>query len=80
MLLKKVLLTLAGILLAAAPVFAQSVNVEVVADDGSIFPTYPVDSRDGSLRAYLQAEHEARYGIRIKNNRHSGFLNQDFKG
>lgn len=69
MLLHKFLLPLAGLLLLfAAPVLAQSVGVEVADDDGHTFPTYPVDSHDGSWRAYLQAERDVRYGIRIRNN------------
>jgi hypothetical protein len=67
--LKNFLLPLAGmLLLAAAPVLAQSVSVEIADDGGYTFPTYPADSHNGTWRAYVQAERDVRYGIRIRNN------------
>ncbi|WP_417909501.1 hypothetical protein [Candidatus Electronema sp. PJ] len=69
MFLKTFLLVLSGLfLLIPGPAAAQSVNVEVVSDRGWIFPTYPISSRDNSWRAYVEAKHDARYGIRVINN------------
>lgn len=47
---------------------AQQVSVDIVSDRGWAFPTYPASSNDGSRRAYLEAQQDARYGIRIRNN------------
>lgn len=48
---------------------AQSVQVEVVSDDGWIFPAYPArGSREGSWRSYVEARRNARYGIQVVNN------------
>jgi hypothetical protein len=47
---------------------AQSpVSVEIVAADGTTFREFPVASRDGALRSYLQAERGARYQVRVHN-------------
>jgi hypothetical protein len=48
------------------------VGVEIVADDGSVFARYDLASRSqrGKLRAYLEAERDRNYGIRVHN--HSG--------
>jgi len=43
------------------------VAVEIVAPDGRVFREFPVDSRDGSWRSYLQAEKGARYEVRVRN-------------
>lgn len=43
------------------------VNIEIVAPDGRGFREIPVDSRDGALRSYLQAERGARYQVRVRN-------------
>ncbi len=70
MVLKNLLLPLASVLLlAAAPVFAQRVSVQVLDDNGSVFRTYPVNSQQpNSFRAYLEAKRDVRYGIRVRNN------------
>ena len=47
---------------------AQQVNVEIVSDQGWAFPAYPTSSNDNSRRAYVEAQKDARYGIRIRNN------------
>jgi hypothetical protein len=47
---------------------AQQVSVDIVSDRGWTFPAYPASSNDGSHRAYLEAQKNARYGIRIRNN------------
>jgi hypothetical protein len=64
---------LAGILLAFASAAALAneatpVSVEIVSPDGSTFREFPVRSRDGSLRSYLQAEKGARYQVRVRND------------
>jgi len=43
------------------------VVVEIVGQDGGTFREIPVNSRDGALRSYLQAEKGARYQVRIRN-------------
>lgn len=43
------------------------VSVEIVAPDGRVFREFPVDTRDGSWRSYLQAEQGARYEVRVHN-------------
>jgi len=45
----------------------SSVSVEIVAPDGRGFREIPVESRDGALRSYLQAERGARYQVRVRN-------------
>lgn len=68
----------ASLLAAAASLYAGAagahaaspVAIEVVAADGRAFREFPVDSRDGALRSYLQAEKGARYEVRVRN--HSG--------
>jgi len=44
------------------------VSIEIVAPDGRTFREFPVTTRDGSLRSYLQAEKGARYEVRIRNS------------
>lgn len=46
----------------------RSISVDIVADDGYQFPTYPTDSKGVTYRSYLQAEQDSRYGIRVKNH------------
>ena len=46
---------------------ASPVSIEIVAPDGHGFREIPVDSRDGALRSYLQAERGARYQVRVRN-------------
>ncbi|MCI5120452.1 MAG: hypothetical protein D3908_04505 [Candidatus Electrothrix sp. AUS4] len=67
--MKKIFFLLTGlILLCGSAAVAGNVSVEVVADQGYIFPTYPVSSSSGSYRAYVQAERNAQYGLRIRNH------------
>ncbi|MCI5141185.1 MAG: hypothetical protein D3909_05555, partial [Candidatus Electrothrix sp. ATG1] len=58
------------------PAAAGNISVEAVADQGYIFPEYPVRASAGTYRAYVQAEHNARYGLRIRNhtNRRVGLV------
>jgi len=35
---------------------SQPVTIEIVAPDGRTFREFPVDSRDGAVRSYLEAE------------------------
>ena len=63
----------AGVFLGAwagvAPAHSPSpVSIEIVGTDGHSFREIPVDSRDGSLRSYLQAERGARYQVRVRNS------------
>lgn len=46
---------------------AAPVSVEIVSPAGGTFREFPVSSRDGSLRSYLQAEKGARYQVRVRN-------------
>jgi len=67
--MNKVFFLLAGlVLLLVSTAAAGNVSVEVVADQGYIFPAYPVSASPGNYRAYVQAEHNARYGLRIRNH------------
>jgi hypothetical protein len=70
MFLRTLLLALVGLWLVATPgpAAAQDVSVEIVSDQGFIFPSYPVNSRDHSGRAYVEAQRNAQYGIRIVNH------------
>jgi hypothetical protein len=43
------------------------ISVDIVSDNGSIYPSYPVSSRDRSVRAYVEAIRNDRYGIRVTN-------------
>jgi hypothetical protein len=53
---------------AAAWAHAPSpVCIEIVGPDGQTFREFPLDSRDGALRSYLQAEKGARYQVRVRN-------------
>ena len=52
----------AGMAVAHSPV-----SVEIVAPDGRGFREIPVNSGDGVLRSYLQAERGARYQVRVRN-------------
>ncbi len=75
--MKKVFFLLVGlVLLLASTAAAREVSVEVVADQGYIFPAYPVRASPGTYRAYVQAEQNARYGLRIRNhtNRRIGLV------
>jgi hypothetical protein len=64
-----------GLLLAAGSLFAANalahssspVTIEIVGPDGRTFREFPVDSRDGAQRSYLQAEKGARYKVRVRN-------------
>lgn len=46
---------------------ASPVSVEIVGPDGRTFREIPVESRDGALRSWLQAERGARYQVRVRN-------------
>ncbi len=54
----------AGVAAAHSP---SPVSLEIVAPDGTRFQEIPVESRDGALRSYLQAERGARYRLRVRN-------------
>jgi hypothetical protein len=43
------------------------VSIEIVGPDGATFREIPVNSRDGALRSWLQAEKGARYQVRVHN-------------
>lgn len=61
---------LAGSWLFAAAAVAHTeppVTIEIVGPDGRTFREFPVNTRDGSLRSYLQAEKGARYEVRVHN-------------
>ncbi|WP_417911784.1 hypothetical protein [Candidatus Electronema sp. TJ] len=69
--LKFLFTMLAGVLLLlpSRQAAAQSVQVEVVSDDGWTFTAYPArGSREGNWRSYVEARRNARYGIRAVNN------------
>ena len=67
--MKKVFFLLAGlVLLLGSTAVARDISVEVVADQGYVFPAYPVSASPGNCRAYVQAKHNARYGLRIRNH------------
>jgi hypothetical protein len=51
----------------AAAHSGSPVSIEIVGPDGRDFREIPVDSRDGALRSYLQAERGARYRVRVRN-------------
>lgn len=55
---------------AMQPLPASAVDIEIVADDGSVFARYDLAdrSRGSKLRAYLEAEKGRNYGIRVRNN------------
>ncbi|MCI5130461.1 MAG: hypothetical protein D3904_02805 [Candidatus Electrothrix sp. EH2] len=61
-------LLLGSALLFSASAGAGNISVQVVADQGYIFPQYPVSASPGNYRAYVQAQHNARYGLRIRNH------------
>jgi len=46
---------------------SSPVSIEIVGADGSVFREFPVNTRDGALRSYLQAEKGARYQVRVRN-------------
>jgi hypothetical protein len=64
-----------GLFMLAASLFAgvagahapSPVVIEIVGPDGRAFREFPMDSRDGALRSYLQAEKGARYEVRVRN-------------
>ncbi|MCW5203593.1 hypothetical protein VU10_03760 [Desulfobulbus sp. US1] len=67
--MNKVFFLLAGlVLLLGSTAVAGDISVEVVADQGYVFPAYPVSASPGNYRAYVQAKHNARYGLRIRNH------------
>jgi len=46
---------------------SHDVSVEVIAANGASFEQFPVNDRGAAYRAYLQAERNAPYRIRIRN-------------
>ena len=63
-------LALVGSWMAGAAAWAHApspVSIEIVGPDGRTFREFPLDSRDGALRSYLQAEKGARYQVRVRN-------------
>jgi hypothetical protein len=54
---------------ASTIVPADRIGVEIVADAGRVFARYDLHDRSqqGALRAYLEAERERNYGIRVRN-------------
>lgn len=63
-------LVIVGSWLAASAAGAHApapVSIEIVGADGSTFREIPVNSRDGALRSWLQAEKGARYQVRVRN-------------
>jgi hypothetical protein len=54
----------AGAALAHAP---APVTVEIVDATGRVFREFPLTTRDGAVRSYLQAEKGARYQVRVRN-------------
>jgi hypothetical protein len=52
---------------AETPAHGRDVVVEVVNANGASFDQFPVSSRGDALRAYLEAERNAPYRIRIRN-------------
>lgn len=51
----------------AAAHVSTPVSIEIVGPDGATFREIPVNSRDGALRSWLQAEKGARYQVRVHN-------------
>jgi hypothetical protein len=61
-------LLIGAVAASAAQAYPVSpVSVEIVGPDGQVFREIPVNSRDGTLRSYLQAEKGARYQVRVRN-------------
>ncbi len=60
---------LAGSLINAGTALASAspVRIEIVDANGQVFREIPVNTRDGALRSYLQAEKGARYQVRVRN-------------
>ena len=56
-------------ILALGPSLPGTLQVEVIADDGRVFPLYALSStRPGTQRAYLEAVNGKNYAIRVRNN------------
>ena len=51
---------------ASQATVASPVVVEVVGRDGRVFREFPVTTRDGALRSYLQAEKGEHYEVRVR--------------
>lgn len=51
----------------AALASGAPVSIEIVDANGQVFREFPVNTRDGALRSYLQAEKGARYQVRVRN-------------
>lgn len=65
---RTLLLLLAAVCCVLPSAAARSLSVDIITDNGELFPVYPVNSRDDSYRAYVEARPNARYGIRISNH------------
>jgi hypothetical protein len=52
---------------AQAAHVSSPVSVEIIGPDGRVFREIPVNTRDGALRSYLQAEKGVRYEVRVRN-------------
>jgi hypothetical protein len=64
----RIAVTVLGLWAAAVQADAPPpVSIEIVAPDGRTFREIPLDSRDGALRSYVQAERGARYQVRVHN-------------
>ncbi len=56
-------------LFALAPQVHPSLEVELIADDGSVFPLYALATSSSKIqRAYLEAVYGSNYSIRVRNN------------
>ncbi len=69
------LLVFLGVVMSAATmasgvVRTHQVGIEIVADDGSVFARYELldGSQGETLRAYLEAERDRNYGVRVHNH------------
>lgn len=61
------LVSLTGLFLLTPAAKAQ-ISVDILSDNGRIYPSYPVNSQDRSVRAYVEAVRNDRYGIRVTNH------------
>lgn len=59
--------TLSLLACAESPARSRDVTVEIISTSGSSFEQYPVNDGGSAFRAYLQAERNAPYRIRVRN-------------
>jgi hypothetical protein len=53
---------------AGFPTYHKDVSVEIIADDGRVYPVHNLHaSKKNNFRAYLEATHGDNYGIRVRN-------------